>query len=75
LADIDASVTRKCPWLQGNSRTAVLRLIVIFQSIALVEIFVGVGMGNGLLTGLAAGPLVLGILSAWGLLYAPNKTS
>jgi hypothetical protein len=47
LAELDASVTRKWPWLQDNSGTGMLRLIVIFQSIALVEIFVGVGTGNG----------------------------
>ena len=73
LAELDASVTRKWPWLQGNSPTVVLRLIVIFQCVALVEIFVGLGTGNALLTGLAAGPLVLGILCAWGLLYSPES--
>jgi hypothetical protein len=75
LAELDASFTNRWPWLQGNSPTAVLRLVVIFQCVALVEIFVGVGTGNGLLTGLAAGPVVLGILCAWGLLYAPDSTS
>jgi hypothetical protein len=73
LADLDASVARKWPWLEDKSPTATLRLIVIFQVVAVVEIFVGVGTGNDLITGLAAGPLTLGIVASWGLLYAPER--
>jgi hypothetical protein len=75
LAELDASVVRRWPWLDDKSPTATLRLIVIFQAIALVEIFVGFGTGNELLTGLAAGPLILGIGAAWRLLYQPDRNS
>jgi hypothetical protein len=75
LAALDASVARKWPWLEGKSPAATLRLIVIFQVIAVVEILVGVGTGDDLLAGLAAGPLILGIGAAWRLLHAPDRHS
>lgn len=75
LAELDARVARRWPWLEGKSPTARLKLIVAYQVIALVEILVGVGTGSGLLTGLAAGPLVLGIGAAWRLLYSPERVS
>jgi len=48
-------------------------MIVLYQAVALVEIFVGLGTDNGTVEGLAAAPLVLGITAAWRLLY-PSKT-
>jgi hypothetical protein len=44
-------------------------LIVFYQGVALVEIFVGLAIGNGLVTAMASGPLVMGIGTAWRLLY------
>ena len=75
LAELDASVARKWPWLEDKSPTAALKLIVIFQVVALIEILVGIGTGNEMVTGLAAGPLVLAIGGAWRLLYSPRGSS
>jgi hypothetical protein len=72
---LDASVARRWPWLDDRSPTATLRLIVILQAVALVEVSIGVGLGNDLITGLAAGPLILGIGAAWRLLYSPDRVS
>jgi len=69
LARLDENVLQRWPSLEAKSPAASLRLIIIYQAIAVAEIFAGLGTGNALVTGLAVAPLVLGIGAAWRLLY------
>lgn len=69
LAELDAGVLRRLPWADTDAATVSLRLLVFYQAVALVDVFVGIGTGNGMVTGLAACPLVLGIGAAWRLLH------
>ena len=74
LADLDAHAVRRWPWLEAKRQHVSLRLIVFYQAFALVEILVGVGIGNDMVTGMAAAaPLVLGIGAAWRLLYSAGE--
>lgn len=70
LAELDADVLRRLPWANTDRATVSLRMIVFYQALALVEVFIGIGTGNGMVTGLAAAPLVFGIGAAWRLLYS-----
>jgi hypothetical protein len=75
LAELDAKVARRWPWLEDRSPRAALKLIVLVQVIAVVEIFVGVLTSNDMIVGLAPPPLILGIGAAWRLLSAPERSS
>ena len=70
LAKLDADVLRRSPWANIDGATVSLRLIVFYQAVALVDVFIGLGTDDGMVTGLASAPLVLGIGAAWRLLHS-----
>lgn len=73
LTDLDDRAIRRWPRLVDRSPAATLRMVVVYQAIALVEVLVGSAVGAPIMSGLAAGPLVLGIGAAWRLLHAPGQ--
>lgn len=72
LASLDARAARRWPWFEAKGPAYTLRLLVVYQTLALAEIFVGIATGNDVVTGLASGPLVLGAGSAWRLLRSTD---
>lgn len=69
LAKLDADVLGRMPWANTDAPTLSLRLIVFYQAVALVDVFIGLGTDDGMVTGLASAPLGLGIGAAWRLLH------